>query len=222
MPEKVSFLTEDGVEIVGELHGSGGTGPAALLLHMMPATKESWREFAAKLVEVGFSTVLAIDLRGHGESRKRGGVTLDFKQFEDREHQDKIKDAEAAVSWMARERGVSPDRLVVVGASIGANLSIVYAADHPEIRAAAALSPGLDYRGVTTADKVMALGAEQALFLAASDEDTLSFDTDRRLKEIKPDAVLKEFHQAGHGTTMFERVDGLMDELAGWLRDRVD
>lgn len=220
MSEKVNFDTEDGVTIYADHYASGADGPSALLLHMMPATKESWSAFAAALLDAGFSHVLAIDLRGHGESVWRGDERIDYKQFEDADHQAKIMDVEAAVRWL-EGRGAVKERLALVGASIGANLAIAYGAEHGEIPAVVALSPGLDYRGVTTPDKVAVFGPGQGLFLAASEEDELSFKTDRQLAAIKSDAVLKEFNGAGHGMAMFEKVPGLMAEVVEWLKGRV-
>jgi len=52
--ERVTITTEDGVTIVG-LHAAGRRGgPTALLLHMMPATKESWSAFVEHLIGEGF------------------------------------------------------------------------------------------------------------------------------------------------------------------------
>ncbi|MEA3249096.1 MAG: alpha/beta fold hydrolase [Patescibacteria group bacterium] len=220
MSEKVSFNTEDGVTIVADHYTGEPDGPAALLLHMMPAMKESWLGFAEALLAEGFTHVLAIDLRGHGESTDRGGEKLDYKHFEDLDHQAKIKDVEAAVAWL-EERGVVKGRLAVVGASIGANLAIAYGGAHDEVPAVVALSPGFDYRGVTTPDKVEMFAESQGLYLVASEDDTLSFETNRKLAVIKDDAILKEFKEAGHGTTMFELAPDLMAEVVGWMKEIV-
>lgn len=218
MAENIVFTTTDGVAIAGEYLAGQVGGPAALLLHMMPAIKESWRPFAAELQAAGFS-VLAIDLRGHGESTSAITGKIDYKNFEDADHQAKIHDVEAATAWLAAH-GANPKRTALAGASIGANLAIQYAAEHHEIPAVVALSPGLDYRGVTTADKVARFSASQALLLVASSEDEYSFLTNKKLAEIKTGAALIELNGAGHGTTMFENQPQLMDEAVGWLTER--
>lgn len=219
MPERVTFATEDGVTIAGERYaGPSIDGPSALLLHMMPATKESWRPFAEALVARGFSHVLAIDLRGHGESTAGpGGSKLFYKDFSDEEQQAKMKDVEAAVAWL-EGMGVRKDRLLLAGASIGANLAIAYAAAYHEIPAVIALSPGLDYRGVTTGDKISALADHQRVHIAASTEDEYSFASMRSLASRRPGSTISELHDAGHGTTMFEREPVFMAETLAWAQ----
>jgi len=70
--EEITLTTQDDVRLYADYYKSSTlNAPAVLLLHMMPETKESWREFAKKLREVGFQ-VLAIDFRGHGKSEFHG------------------------------------------------------------------------------------------------------------------------------------------------------
>src|SRR5690349_13876649 len=149
-PEPVLLESSDGVRIQGAFYAADQLRGQALLLHMMPATKESWSAFAFALAERGISC-LAIDLRGHGAS---DGGPDGYRGFSDAEHQAKRLDVEAALAWL-RAKGSAPLR--VAGASIGANLAIRAAAEHADVAACLALSPGLAYRGVTTADAVAAL-----------------------------------------------------------------
>lgn len=65
----ISFPSEDGGMISANLYGGGDR--AVLLVHGGPFTKESWAEQAPVLVAAGFE-VLAIDLRGHGQSHGPG------------------------------------------------------------------------------------------------------------------------------------------------------
>lgn len=213
MRENVSFATEDGVTIVGEF-SPAGNGRAVLLLHMMPATKESWRPFADALAARGIAS-LAIDLRGHGGSVASSRGPLDFKKFTDAEHQAKSLDVSAAMRWFAG-RGLDASRVAVCGASIGANLAIAWAAGHPETPAVLALSPGLVYRGVTTGEEVESVNPRK-LFLAVSAEDKYSFESVRTLAALAPGVMARELDGAGHGTTMFERDRALMGEAVDWL-----
>lgn len=226
MPQSVTIVTADQVALAGLLwapdqaqvlqYGRRG----ALLLHMMPSTKESWANFAPLLAEAGF-TVLAIDLRGHGQSQGSPTHPLDYRLFTPSEHREKRLDVEAARAWFEQEQGIAPVNLAVVGASIGANLALQLTAHFPDIPAVVALSPGFDYQGITALDKVRLYRPGQQLLLAASEEDNLSFRTNRELMEIKPDSYLHEFADAGHGTTLFVNMPEFMVKVALWLSDHV-
>ena len=78
---RVVLTTSGAVTIVGNYY-KGSADRGALLVHMMPATKESWGAFARVLEKQGYH-VLAIDMRGHGES---DGGPVGYKNFSDEEH----------------------------------------------------------------------------------------------------------------------------------------
>lgn len=65
--EHLSFPAQDGWLIYADLYRGGDRG--VVLVHGGRFTKESWAPQARKLVASGFS-VLAIDLRGYGQSKK--------------------------------------------------------------------------------------------------------------------------------------------------------
>lgn len=215
MNELVTFETADGVTIVGDYY-EGGRDKAILLLHMMPATRASWVAFANSLTAAGFS-VLAIDLRGHGESTKGSGETLlNYQEFQDIDHQASIKDVEAAVEFLASEKKMK--EVSIAGASIGANLALVYASLHREIRSVILLSPGLTYRGVDAGGAAELVDAKQRVFIAASEDDEYSAASSKELHEkLASEKRVELFTDAGHGTTMIERKPEFMAALVEWL-----
>lgn len=220
MSEPVELKTEDGVKIIGDYYPptaerqiSNGESRGVLLLHMMPRDRKSWVSFAEKLQRAGFP-VLAIDLRGHGES---GGGPDGYKKFSDVEHQASKLDVLEGAKFLRSKR---TDAFHIIGASIGANLALEYAVLHPNARSVVLLSPGLDYRGVKTEDAISGLRSAQAVYLVASEEDTYSRDTVNRLAgKISLDErhKLKIFTNAGHGTTMLEKNPEFMGEIIAWL-----
>lgn len=218
--EKVYLTTSDGVEIAGDWYEATGSekSQSVLLLHMMPAAKESWKNFAEALAEKSISS-LAIDLRGHGESTNGG--TLDYTTFADADHQDSRLDLEAALLWLV-ERGFEESNIAVVGASIGANLAIRTMAEHERIRVGIALSPGIDYRGVTTNDAVEKLRDGQLALLCASEDDPQSFGAVNELNEINGEQTRRIILSgAGHGTTMFENDPEFMKQCAEWIEKKL-
>lgn len=216
MSQHIELKTSDGVLIAADYYAPPAASPKGLLLlHMMPATRQGWRGFAAKAQEAGFH-VLAIDFRGHGESQ---GGPAGYKSFSDAEHQASRLDVEASADFL-ESKGVSA--IYLGGASIGANLALQYLAEHTEAKAAFLLSPGLDYRGIRTAEYAGVLRSGQAVYCIASRDDQYSANTVQQLFEVAPAGVekaIKFFGTAGHGTEIFVRESHFADEVVAWLRD---
>lgn len=215
--QKITLTTSDGVSIVGEYNKPVAAKRAVLMLHMMPATKESWQPLSGLLNKKDIAT-LAIDLRGHGESTVgSGGKKLNYKNFNDREHQASSLDIAASLEFLQKESFGLADT-VVAGASIGANLAIQALEQYPQIKKAAALSPGLDYRGVLAAPAIKKLSGSQRLMLVAAEDDSYSADTARALaKESSAPVTLKVYPSGGHGTNLWDTQPSFLPELAEWI-----
>jgi pimeloyl-ACP methyl ester carboxylesterase len=214
MIEKIKIITEDGVELSG-LYTIANQKKFAILLHMMPSNKESWNAFSVKLFEDGWD-VIAIDLRGHGESNLGGKIN--YKEFSDKEHQNKILDIDSAFKFL-EARGATFENTIIIGASIGANLAIKYASIHNSIKSSVVLSPGLDYKGVLTDKAILKLKEDQMVYIITSREDIYSYQSSEKLKKINPNKIIfKSQDKLGHGTTIFENKPELMAEVIVWLK----
>lgn len=217
----VTLTTDDGVRIAGAICEAGDRKRWALLLHMMPATKESYVPLMNALDTRGVSS-LAIDFRGHGQSTiTTDGRTLDYTTFSHEEHQAKIKDVEAAVALLEKTYGVDTRQIAFVGASIGANLAIQYAAAHADVPGVVALSPGLNYRDIATMPLVQSLTRDRHLFLVGSADDEISGPAVEKLFERSlAQTDIKQFSDAGHGTRMFETYPAFLEQVADWVAAR--
>ena len=216
MALRITLKTADGWTIVGDHYRGANGSPAILLLHMMPATRASWKAFAEKLNAEGFG-VLAIDLRGHGES---DGGPDGYRAFTDEDHQRSIEDVRAAAAFQKTE---GHSNFFVAGASIGASLALQPLAESEEVRAAILLSPGLAYRNIDALAAASYVREDQGVFIVAAKDDTRAsgaadeqgtkiFDALQCRKEIKI------FDRGGHGTTMFDAHPDLAGQLMGWLK----
>lgn len=211
--ETVRFSTKDGIEIVGDYYAAT-ISSGIILLHMMPADRSSWRALAGKVQQEGIS-VLAIDLRGHGQS---SGGPMGYRAFSDSDHEKSIFDIEASVEFL-HAKGVTTFH--IGGASIGANLSLQYAAQHQKIASVFLLSPGLDYHGIHADIWMDNMKPDQRVLLAASDDDVYSLTTVKALVDRSknlPKRDLRILGNAGHGTAMFEKNPQFIDELAVWIK----
>ncbi len=219
--EKVCLTTEDNFKIYGNYLYVKESQIAVLLLHMMPATKESWLEFQNDLASNKISS-LALDMRGHGESLiQHNGSSLSYQNFTDLDHQKKINDVKAGVDFLINQ-GFKKEKIALCGASIGANLSLWYASLNPEIKAVVLLSPGLNYRGITTDDKLKKLNNDQNVLLASGgDLDKYSKETVEKLNGIttKAKKELFVFEDAEHGTNIFVSHPEFKEKIINWILD---
>lgn len=205
-PATVSFATEDGGVVNAEVYGGGER--AVVLVHGGRWNKESWAKQVPVLVKAGFE-VMAIDLRGYGQSHGPGDKDPEDAPLE--------KDVLAAVRYLHAHgaRSVS-----IVGGSMGG----AAAGD-----AAILAKPG-------EIDRIVMLGAapnlpaeklkSPALFLVARDDSSgdgprlpriqKQFD---KAPEPKKLVVLEgsAHAQALFGTDQEERV---MGEILQWLDSR--
>lgn len=214
--ERITYTAEDGTRIVGSFfEGVGERG--AILLHMMPADRTSWDILAKALQGEGFD-VLAIDLRGHGESvRNRAGLTLDYRDFTDEELQDSRLDVLGARDFLLK-KGIAPESIAVGGASFGANLALDFMADNQEMTAGFFLSPGLDYHGIETIPLADRLVEEQATYIAAAKDDADRADQATELHgHFRGESELRIFDTGGHGTDILKAHGELPNEIALWL-----
>lgn len=100
-----------------------------ILIHGYMARKEVIYPWAFLLASQGWR-VVAMDLRGHGEST---GKTISFGALETRDLADMLA--------QLRARGVCSKPVGVMGVSMGANLALHWMAQDPNIDAAVAIAP---------------------------------------------------------------------------------
>ncbi|MEK7576029.1 MAG: alpha/beta fold hydrolase [Patescibacteria group bacterium] len=218
MLKKINLITSDGVKISGNFYKTDkADAPAVILLHMMPAIKDSWNNFAKKLNIAGFQC-LAIDLRGHGES---GGGPQGFQNFSDEDHQKSIYDTEGAVKFFI-DKNIPMGKISLSGASIGANLALQFQAENPDIKASVLLSPGLNYKGIETEQMTKKLKKDQSIFLVAGgNNDEYSTETVQKLSNIifSENKEIMIFKNSGHGTMIFREDPAIMDKIIDWLKN---
>jgi len=221
--KKIELLTEDKVKIIGDYLKVKDSKFVVLLLHMMPATKESFKEFEEILKENNFSS-LAIDLRGHGESKLTlEGKSLDYRYFSDKDHQKSIYDLKAASEFLIKE-GFKRKFQYLVGASIGANLALEFASLYPEIKKIVLISCGLNYRGLATLPFLKKLRKDQQILFIASYKDWYAYQSSKKLfsqcQNLKIKCKKIFLKEEGHGTDLFKEKKDLYQEIVNFLKEK--
>jgi dienelactone hydrolase len=213
----LTLTTSDGYELAATFRPAEGTLPAGVVLvHMLGSDRHAWQPFAQRLQRAGVASI-AFDVRGHGDSRDQPQGRVSFQSFATAEWMAALNDIDAAVNAL-REHGVDPQRIAVIGASIGANLSLNYAADHPDVAAAVLLSPGLEYRGVET-QRALQRYVPRPLLLMASEGDAYAAQTCTTLAGEADETFveLRMFPGSAHGTDLLAVSDAAAPQIMQWL-----
>lgn len=179
----------------------GRLSPAVLLLPMLGHGKEDWLPLATQLRREGYG-VLALDLREKGRT--------------DRAHL--VADVRAGFAFLREQKNVDAARIGVIGASIGANAALNFAAVEPMARTVALLSPGLNYRGVVTQPALRDYGA-RPLMLMAAEEDLSSVGAVRTLAdEAQANPLVKIYPGSAHGTDLLQTGLPVVEDIVVFLQ----
>jgi len=164
-PTPVTLTTTDSVRIAAfwfDVHRPGA--PAALLLHDTGANHFVWQSLWTEMTRSGIN-VLALDLRGHGQSRQ-----LDPKVYEQLTARDQsvyhamVFDAEAGLRFL-NEQHIPPGKTVLVGSELGSSIALQAMSRNPRLRAAVVLTPGMNYFGIPTLEHVKKYGKRPLLLI---------------------------------------------------------
>lgn len=207
--DPVCLVTSDGWILQGaawNLHAANAT--TVLLVHGLNEDRHSYDTLANDLAAKGWR-VVAFDLRGHGEStRLVGNTSRTWHDFHAGDFLSLHRDLEAAGA-------LAPPQLVV-GASVGANAALAYAAATPGVRAAALLSAGDVYQQIDATGP--AASYHGALLFLASQGDAYAASSAKDLSARHPGAHDVAIVDGGaHGTQLLQdaaRRGGLESWLA--------
>lgn len=203
--QRVTFRADDGVVLTATWYEPPTRGPAVILVHMLHRSRRDFDALASRLASEGIGA-LALDLRGHGDSQ--GSIGADFAPM--------VADVKAARRFLIGRSDVS-GKIGFLGASLGANLVALAAADDPGIASLALLSPSLDYRGLRIETAMRKFGSRPVL-MVVSDDDPYASRSAHDLEKGTRGREILSLTGAGHGSTMLERESSLMGSLVDWFR----
>ncbi len=220
--QKVAWTTPDGVRMVGQFHRAAQAQAITwVLLHGLGSERSEWDAFARRLARQG-QGIFIYDARGHGQSTKTiAGSALNYKDWTTAgagsPWDSMAGDLEGALKTLRKRFQLSEKRLAVGGASLGANVALVYAGQHPKVPAVVLLSPGMNYAEVHTQGPIRTYPGP--LFMAASSGDLYAYSSVRQLSEWCQEARCRvvEGSGAAHGVQMFQDEE-FTKKLLDWMK----
>lgn len=186
--------------------------PAVILIHQGGSNRHEWSTLTPELLGRGY-VVLAYDVRGHGESDPVDSIR---KLFDD-PHLAPL-DLQAAIQFLQTLSEVDPERLAVIGASIGANLAAM-ASSEMTVKTAVAIS-GKTSAVYNLAGKTTL--AMRSVFFISSDGDqngkraTWATELFDRTGEPRRLEIVKNSRR--HGVGVFEDQPQTRQMILEWLQ----
>lgn len=129
--EEIRILTENDKHLFGWFVPplAGGRAPAVAILHGWGGNAETMLPLVQPLVAAGFAALL-FDARCHGRSDEDDFASLP-RFAEDMEH---------ALGWLRQRPEVDPERIAIVGHSVGAGAALLVASRRDDIAAVVSLA----------------------------------------------------------------------------------
>jgi pimeloyl-ACP methyl ester carboxylesterase len=215
--ENTTVMTSDGKNLSATLSNMGHLPDDAvggiLLLHQFQRDKSQWGNWPNQLARGAI--VLALDLRGHGDSDSYDGNLVDLLTDPLAAPRDMRAGLEALV-----DAGADPNRLAVVGTSVGANLAVVAALEEltqTVVAISARIDPIEDLAGQN------ASGMDNAFYLAG-ENDPGGQATDAQIlydATAEPRQLTIVAESPAHGIDLFNAESALKTEVETWLNDNL-
>ena len=195
----VFFTADDGAIINGTYYPAlKPRSHTIYLIHDIGQDRTIWNDYALELQWEGYN-VLAIDLRGHGESTlnlKSKDIVYDWTRMGPDDFLDIKKDMYAARRWVTenvKEDGTRTTDASHMGAMIGIGRGGLYAFSQaammgpPSIMATVIISPLIDVPSLDVVQSYWDYGSIRPFMLAASEGDTVADIAFQRIFSIRDD-----------------------------------
>lgn len=168
-PEKINFLSLDGLPISANLYHNSEEFPVILLCHQARYNKAEYDEIALELHKKGFN-LIAIDQRSGGTLFEKENET--FAQAEKlgkpTTYLDAEQDIEAAINFAYDKYH---KKIILWGSSYSSALALYFATSNDKIKAVIAFSPGDYFAEQKGSLKSQLTGFNKPLFATSSNEE---------------------------------------------------
>ena len=210
----VTFKSFDLVELHASFEMPSGIPapvPSVLLLHGYGEDRSIWKDFGQQLRNRGWA-VMALDLRGHGESRSQNQRPVQATPAWRKDPHQFPVDLDPALDWLKAQPRIDTRKIVIIGSDVGANLALIASGRFPEVRTVVAIKPNVD-ESLALAGSAQDFQPRSALIVA-----TNPAEADRVRGLVKqPARALALSHSGGTGEWIADRQ--VADAIFQWLKE---
>jgi len=181
---EVTFTTEDGIDISGNIFGTGSKW--VILSHMYPTDQTSWFGFARELADKGY-IVLTYDFRGYGKSSGAQDIPNIYK------------DLEAALNFVKQ---YDTEEIFLIGASMGGTASLIVASKE-EVDGVVSFSGAMEFMGLSAEGTVQDIGSPK-LFIASQGDGGAADVANKFYEDSSTSKYMTILNGSSHGTFVFD------------------
>jgi pimeloyl-ACP methyl ester carboxylesterase len=219
IPEEqvITVQGQGGVTLGASWYPTSKEAPVLVLLHRLAGNRGDWQPLVQALRKEGPElSMLALDLRGHGQSGASEGRSGGGLQGKDIERMP--EDLALALTEVERRLGARPTRLLGVGADLGATVLVLAANQDPRWSALALAAPVAGLRGVDLYRPFSAL-RQRSILLMAAREDPVSREPFQAMSGmVGLNLTTRQYEGTEHNfTSLAVKNATLWPELVTWL-----
>lgn len=209
-PSAVTITTDDGIQLAATVKYPvrDSLSPAVILLHQYGQDRHQWDPYLQSFLTAGAGiAVLSYDMRGFGDSRI---ANIPASQ---EEHLDSLpKDLPAVIAYLKRQPSIDPEKISVIGASIGADVAFVGIGSNLGLYRAALLSPVV--RGTALDGHQVSGFAPAGVYGLSDDKEQSDLKTFMaKVGDLKQETIVPG---GGHGVELLTAA-GVLDGIIAWI-----
>lgn len=216
--EKMVLKTTDGCEISVYTNIKDNSYLTLFEVHGLGSSKEEWAKFNNNLEKEKINYI-ALDLRGHGQSKKCGDkIIKDYKELTRYDLINFLKDIDVTYKHLSKK--INNKNIIPIGASIGANIVLEYF--YKKSNKIILMSPGINYGGFEPANLLQK--TKSRILFTVSETDIYSFNSTKLFIDICKKSKKKYkiiLSKNGHGVQIFDNENGneYIKEIIDWIKN---
>ena len=221
---RVEVETKDEFVLVGDLYLSKvkkEKQPLVVFLHSVNGKSSDWADLPQKVRKGGYN-VFALDFRGHGRSVYKTNLTYKSKNYFKKADWQKLPtDVVEAINYLKEHYSkIDYDRIIIVGADLGANAGVI-AGDRLKTKPIklVLITPTQEFKGLETPLVIANYDHTPMMFLVSQSDRYFYGQASLLTKFVQTESVMRIFPTGSSGITLIKQNPTAQDDIYKYIYD---